>query len=74
MQSRAQLKRSIPTAHEKFQSALDNLSEQIVTSSSFKILRPVLTIVSLLPKLSLNETTRQCKQRKLPFSPPRMLL
>lgn len=31
MQSRAQLKRSIPTAHEKFQSALDSLSEQIVS-------------------------------------------
>ncbi|GKZ28676.1 hypothetical protein AbraIFM66950_011112 [Aspergillus brasiliensis] len=35
MQSRAQLKRSIPTAHEKFQSALDNLSEQIFIAKAF---------------------------------------
>jgi hypothetical protein len=30
MQSRVQLKRTLPAAHEQFQSALDNLSEQIV--------------------------------------------
>ncbi|OJZ88300.1 hypothetical protein ASPFODRAFT_205428 [Aspergillus luchuensis CBS 106.47] len=35
MQSRAQLKRSIPTAHEKFQSALDSLSEQIFIAKAF---------------------------------------
>ncbi|PYI08617.1 hypothetical protein BO78DRAFT_310284 [Aspergillus sclerotiicarbonarius CBS 121057] len=35
MQSRAQLKRSIPTSHEQFQSALDNLSEQIFLAKAF---------------------------------------
>jgi hypothetical protein len=33
LQSRAQLKRTIPAAQEQFQSALDNLSEQIVRRS-----------------------------------------
>ncbi|OOG00915.1 hypothetical protein ASPCADRAFT_202742 [Aspergillus carbonarius ITEM 5010] len=35
MQSRAQLKRSIPTSHENFQNALDNLSEQIFLAKAF---------------------------------------
>lgn len=34
-QSRAQLKRSVPVAHEQFQSALDNLSEQIFIAKAF---------------------------------------
>ncbi|KAE8349192.1 hypothetical protein BDV28DRAFT_141706 [Aspergillus coremiiformis] len=34
-QSRAQLRRSIPVAHEQFQSALDNLSEQIFIAKAF---------------------------------------
>ncbi|KAE8134541.1 hypothetical protein BDV38DRAFT_161850 [Aspergillus pseudotamarii] len=34
-QSRAQLKRSLPVAHEQFQSALDNLSEQIFIAKTF---------------------------------------
>ncbi|KAE8378886.1 hypothetical protein BDV26DRAFT_260758 [Aspergillus bertholletiae] len=34
-QSRAQLKRSIPVAHEQFQCALDNLSEQIFIAKAF---------------------------------------
>ncbi|PWY77363.1 hypothetical protein BO70DRAFT_363302 [Aspergillus heteromorphus CBS 117.55] len=35
MQSRAQLKRSLPAAHEQFQSALDELSEQIFIAKAF---------------------------------------
>ncbi|KAA8651909.1 hypothetical protein EYZ11_007346 [Aspergillus tanneri] len=35
MQSRAQLKRSIPAAHEQFQCALDSLSEQIFIAKAF---------------------------------------
>ncbi|KAL2841567.1 hypothetical protein BJY01DRAFT_8315 [Aspergillus pseudoustus] len=35
LQSRAQLKRTLPVAHEQFQSALDNLSEQIFVAKAF---------------------------------------
>ncbi|KAL4816344.1 hypothetical protein BDW67DRAFT_52633 [Aspergillus spinulosporus] len=35
LQSRAQLKRTIPAAQEQFQSALDNLSEQIFVAKAF---------------------------------------
>ncbi|KAL2828441.1 hypothetical protein BDW59DRAFT_143119 [Aspergillus cavernicola] len=35
LQSRAQLKRTIPAAHEQFHSALDNLSEQIFVAKAF---------------------------------------
>ncbi|KAL5342297.1 hypothetical protein BJX70DRAFT_314826 [Aspergillus crustosus] len=35
LQSRAQLKRALPVAHEQFQSALDNLSEQIFVAKAF---------------------------------------
>ncbi|KAL4873678.1 hypothetical protein BDV12DRAFT_159407 [Aspergillus spectabilis] len=35
LQSRAQLKRALPAAHEQFQSALDNLSEQIFVAKAF---------------------------------------
>ncbi|KAL4875375.1 hypothetical protein BJY04DRAFT_211398 [Aspergillus karnatakaensis] len=35
LQSRAQLKRALPVAHEQFQSALDNLSEQIFIAKAF---------------------------------------
>ncbi|KKK20758.1 hypothetical protein P175DRAFT_0491127 [Aspergillus ochraceoroseus IBT 24754] len=35
LQSRAQLKRAIPAAHEQFQCALDNLSEQIFIAKAF---------------------------------------
>ncbi|KAL4754952.1 hypothetical protein BDW72DRAFT_85056 [Aspergillus terricola var. indicus] len=35
LQSRAQLKRTIPAAQEEFQSALDNLSEQIFVAKAF---------------------------------------
>ncbi|KAI9923577.1 hypothetical protein ASPWEDRAFT_504431 [Aspergillus wentii DTO 134E9] len=35
MQSRAQLKRSLPAAHEQFQLALDSLSEQIFIAKAF---------------------------------------
>lgn len=39
LQSRAQMKRNLPVAHEKFQSALDHLSEQIVCSSLMNLLQ-----------------------------------
>ncbi|KAL2803295.1 hypothetical protein BJX63DRAFT_77633 [Aspergillus granulosus] len=35
LQSRAQLKRVLPVAHEQFQTALDNLSEQIFVAKAF---------------------------------------
>ncbi|KAI9369262.1 hypothetical protein BJX61DRAFT_163333 [Aspergillus egyptiacus] len=35
LQSKAQLKRALPPAHEKFQSALDDLSEQIFVAKAF---------------------------------------
>ncbi|KAL2848026.1 hypothetical protein BJX68DRAFT_239303 [Aspergillus pseudodeflectus] len=35
LQSRAQLKRTLPAAHDKFQFALDNLSEQIFVAKAF---------------------------------------
>ncbi|KAL3494719.1 hypothetical protein BJX62DRAFT_26578 [Aspergillus germanicus] len=35
LQSRAQLKRALPAAHEHFQSALDNLSEQVFVAKAF---------------------------------------
>ncbi|PGG99345.1 hypothetical protein AJ80_09383 [Polytolypa hystricis UAMH7299] len=35
MQARVQLKRNLPATHEQFQSALDNLSEQILIAKAF---------------------------------------
>ncbi|OJI97316.1 hypothetical protein ASPVEDRAFT_36731 [Aspergillus versicolor CBS 583.65] len=35
LQARAQMKRNLPVAHEKFQSALDHLSEQIFVAKAF---------------------------------------
>ncbi|KAK2813405.1 hypothetical protein FQN50_000721 [Emmonsiellopsis sp. PD_5] len=47
VRSRAQLKKNIPAAHDQFQSALDNLSEQIV-----RPIPPFLLIFSLLTSSS----------------------